>query len=155
MADVVSEATDDLIGRIKRINSVRNKTVEVYDQEEFLCEGDKLRYPSVAVLYVSMRPTDHENATIRRETLNKLTFYVVVMGAPYDQKGVSGVKDRTTKLLDDLRNELYRVVNSDYNWSFRGEFPLDLLVRSEMYGYYQIWDTTSDHTSVPALPSLP
>ena len=142
MADLVTDAIADLTTKMSRVNAIRNRAVYVYDQEDLLNAEKNLKTPCAGVLYVGMAVNEQDT---RREKSVILTAQIAFIGGEFCELPNSQAKERTTKILDDIRREVIKAPTSgnDLVWRFESEAPFEI-VRTEgakLLGYVQSWTT--------------
>jgi hypothetical protein len=155
VVDLVTNAIADLTTRMARVSAIKNRAVYVYDQEDLLSAEASLKTPCAGVLYVGMAVKD--NAT-RKEKAILLTAQIAFIGGEFCELPNSQVKEKTTKILDDIRREVIApaVAATDLIWRFESEAPFEINrsinsrdgreLGAKLLGYVQVWTTPIDIT---------
>jgi len=140
LADVVTDAIDDLTLKLQDVNSVKKKVIYLYDQDDLLDQQKKLGFPAVGIVYVGMRGNTDSSKTGLAVTL-VCDIYLIGGEQCIDKK--ADLKSGNTKILDEMRSyiacsKLTRT-GALRKWKFVAESPTDL--HPDYLGYVQRWST--------------
>ena len=142
MADPVSDAIDDLQSKMETVSAIRNRAIYVYDQEDLLNTEKQIKTPCAGVLYVGMAINEEDT---RREKAVLLTAQVAFIGGDFCELPNSQVKEKTTKILDDIRRAVIAPPTSATQlvWRFESEAPFEINRQGgdKLIGYVQSWTT--------------
>jgi len=142
MADLVTDAIADLTAKMVTVSAIKNRAVYVYDQDDLLNAEKNLKTPCAGVLYVGM--AINEQST-RREQSVLLTAQIAFIGGEFCELPNSSVKERTTKILDDIRRAVIAAptTTTQLVWRFESEAPFEIAreAGTKLLGYVQVWTT--------------
>jgi hypothetical protein len=142
VADPVTDAVADLETKMNTVNAIRNRAVYVYDQDDLLNAEKKLKTPCAGVLYVGMAVNEQDT---RREKATLLTCQIAFIGGEFCELPNSQVKEKTTKILDDIRRAVIAPPTAEAQlvWRFESEAPFEISrsAGDKLLGYVQVWTT--------------
>jgi hypothetical protein len=142
VADPVSDAIADLQSKMATVSAIRNRAIYVYDQEDLLNTEKQIKTPCAGVLYVGMAINEEDT---RREKAVLLTAQVAFIGGDFCELPNSQVKEKTTKILDDIRRAVIAPPTSATQlvWRFESEAPFEINRQGgdKLIGYVQSWTT--------------
>lgn len=142
MADPVTDAVADLRAKMTTVNAIKNRAIYVYDQDDLLNTEKQLKTPCAGVLYVGMAVNEQDT---RREKSVLLTAQIAFIGGEFCDLPNSQVKEKTTKILDDIRRAVIAAPtkSTELVWRFESEAPFEISrdAGDKLIGYVQSWTT--------------
>lgn len=140
MADVVTDAVDDLKARLATVTVIKKKVVYLYDQDDLLSSKDKIGFPAAGVVYVGLKGNSDSSKT---GLAAELVCDIYLIGGEQCISKVGDLKITTTQLLDDMRNTIKCGVldrpGAQRKWQFVMEAPTSF--SEEVVAYVQRWKT--------------
>lgn len=140
MASPSTDAVNDLITKIRTVDSVSTSVAHIFDVDDMCDASEKFGVPAVGVVYVGMRSRPDSSKT---GLSVDLMIDIYIIGGKQCEDKTADLKAPTTQILDDIRKAIacttLNRVGAQRKWAFEFEVPAE--ITPEVIGYVQRWKT--------------